>query len=179
MNTLTRVKPRVGISSCLLGEKVRYDGDHKLHPVIVEFFGPQVEWVPLCPEVEVGMGIPREPVNLVGLPESPALLSVVSGKNWSGEMKSFSINILQTWQDCRLSGYIFKTSSPSCGLRKVKVYKDSSLDQSVPLGIGAFAKEFLHKFPDLPVADEEELSTIQEAVAFLEKIKRHYRLLQS
>lgn len=168
-------KPRVGISGCLLGDNVRYDGGNKLHRVIVEIVGPHVEWVPFCPEVEVGMGVPREPVNLVVPVESPFLLTEGTGKNWSGEIKSFSRQKIQAWKGYRLNGYIFKSSSPSCGLKQVKVYEDLSLDQWVPLGIGVFAREFLLEFSDLPVADEMDLSTEHEAVEFIEKIKRHHQ----
>jgi len=172
----TAAKPRVGISSCLLGEKVRFDGGNKWHRIIVQIIGPQVEWVPVCPEVEVGMGTPRERVNLVGLPESPAMLATGTGKNWSEEMNTFSRHKIQTMKTLQLDGFIFKKSSPSCGLKNVKVFKDSSLVQWVPFGIGLYARQFLLEFPDLPVADEGELSTKQEAFGFLEKVKRHHRL---
>lgn len=170
------VKPRVGISSCLLGEKVRYDGGHKFHRIIVEIVGSKVDWVLVCPEIEVGMGVPREPVNLVGPPESPALFGVGTGKNWTREMQVFSRQKFQALKEYGLNGFIFKDSSPSCGLRDVKVFENQSMDQSVPLGIGMFAREFLREFPDLPVVEEGELATEQDAIRFIENIKRHYRL---
>jgi uncharacterized protein YbbK (DUF523 family) len=169
----TGKKPRVGVSSCLLGDKVRYDGESKWHRITVEIIGPVVEWVPLCPEIEIGMGVPRDPVNLVGPVESPSLVAVGTGINWSKEMKVFSRKKIQTWKKQGLNGYIFKSSSPSCGLRKVKVYKDLSREHWVSSGIGMFVSEFLREFPDLPVADEDELSTEQEAEVFIDKIKRH------
>jgi uncharacterized protein YbbK (DUF523 family) len=170
----TGEKPRVGISGCLLGDNVRYDGGNKWHRVIVEIVGPQVEWVPFCPEVEIGMGVPREPVNLVGLVDSPSLLAARTGKNWSKEMKTFTRQKIQTLKEYRLNGYIFKNSSPSCGLKQVKVYEDQTLNKWAPLGVGVLAREFLLEFSDLPVADEKELSTEQEALEFIEKIKRHH-----
>lgn len=167
-------KPRVGISSCLLGEDVRYDGKNKRHRIIVEIVGPQVEWVPLCPEVEIGMGVPRAPVNLIGSLESPTLLATETGKNWTEEMKVFSRQKIQILKEYRLSGYIFKNSSPSCGLKKVKVYEDSSLDKWVPRGTGVFAQEFLLEFPDLPVVDEMELSTEKEGALFMKKLRKYH-----
>ncbi len=176
MTPETGEKPRIGISSCLLGDEVRYDGASKWHRIIVEIIGPQVEWIPLCPEMELGMGIPREPINLIGQAESPTLVAVETGKNWSKEMEIFSRQKIQTLKRQELNGYIFKSSSPSCGLRKVRVYKDSSLDHWVSSGVGMFVREFLRQFPDLPVADEGELSTEQKAVEFIERIQRHHQL---
>lgn len=169
-------KPRLGISSCLLGDRVRYDGGHKFHRIIVEIVGPHVDWVPVCPEMEIGMGVPREPVNLVGPPESPTLLGVRTGKNWTREMQIFSPQKIQALKEYRLDGYIFKNSSPSCGLRDVKVFEDQNTDQSVPRGIGMFAREFLREFPELPVIDEGDLATEQDAIRFIESAKRHHQL---
>jgi len=176
MTPETGEKPRVGISSCLLGDEVRYDGGSKWHRVTVEIIGPRVEWVPMCPELEVGMGIPREPVNLIGPAESPSLLAMGTGLDWSKKMKTFSQQTIQTLKRQGLNGYIFKSASPSCGLKEIKVYENKSLDQWVASGTGLFAREFLRKFPDLPVADEEELTTERQAVEFVERIKNHHQL---
>jgi uncharacterized protein YbbK (DUF523 family) len=169
-------KPKVGISSCLLGEKVRFDGDSKLHRVIVEIIGPHVEWVSLCPEMEIGMGVPREPVNLVGVLASPDLLAVDTRTNWTGKMKNYSRQKIQTMKKYPLSGFIFKSSSPSCGLKKVKLYDNSSLEQWSASGTGLFAKEFILEFPGLPVVEEKALTDEQQAGEFIEKIQRHHRL---
>ena len=176
MTSETGGKPRIGISSCLLGDEVRYDGASKWHRVIVEIIGPQVEWIPLCPEVEVGMGIPREQVNLIGSAESPSLVAVGTGTNWSQQMKTFSRQKIQTLKRQGLNGYIFKSASPSCGLKEIKVFENKLLDQWVSSGTGMFVREFLRVFPDLPVADEEELTTERQAVEFIERIKNHHQL---
>jgi uncharacterized protein YbbK (DUF523 family) len=83
-------KPRLGISACLLGEKVRYDGGDKKDDFLTETFGRHVEWVPVCPEVEIGMGIPREAVRLVGDPAKPRMIAERSGKEWTPKFDSFA-----------------------------------------------------------------------------------------
>lgn len=80
------MKPRVGISSCLLGERVRYDGGHQRQAALIRALSRQVEWVPVCPEVEVGMGVPREPVRLVGDARRPRMIGEASGRDWTRRM---------------------------------------------------------------------------------------------
>jgi uncharacterized protein YbbK (DUF523 family) len=176
MTPETKNKPTVGISSCLLGEKVRFDGESKLHPIIVDIIGPHVEWVPICPEVEVGMGVPREPVNLVGSLEFTELLTVQSRINWSAKMNKYSRPKIQSLKKYPLNGFIFKSASPSCGLGEVKVFKNPSLEQWISFGTGIFAKEFIQEFPDLPVVEENTLKNEKHASEFIAKIKRHHRL---
>ncbi len=166
-------KPRVGISSCLLGEEVRYDGGHKLHYVIVDIVGPKVEWVPVCPEMEMGLGVPREPLNLVGDPDEPLLLDSKTGMNWTLKIAEFARQKIEILKIYSLDGYIFKNKSPSCGIDDVKVYRDISLGDFVLNGRGAFANLFLAQFPSLPVTDEGKLSTVEDSNRFLKKVYRH------
>jgi uncharacterized protein YbbK (DUF523 family) len=169
----TGEKPKVGISSCLLGEAVRYDGKHKLHTVIVENVGPKVEWVSVCPEMELGLGVPRESLNLVGDSGSAKLLAAESGIDWTPQMKEFTCRKLDTFKLLKLDGYIFKESSPSCGVDDIKLYRDATLGNFVLKGRGVFAKLFLEYFPNLPVTDEGKLSTVEDCYQFLQTIYQH------
>jgi uncharacterized protein YbbK (DUF523 family) len=106
------LKPRIGISSCLLGNKVRHDGGHKHEPYITQTLGRHVEWVPVCPELEVGMGVPRETVRLVGRPTKPKMIADKSGKDWTREMQNYADQRVHKLQEMNLSGYILKKTPP-------------------------------------------------------------------
>jgi uncharacterized protein YbbK (DUF523 family) len=177
MNDVRKVetgeKPKVGISSCLLGETVRYDGGHKRHSIIIDIIGPEVEWVSVCPEMELGLGVPRGPLNLVGDSGSAKLLASESGIDWTPQMKEFTRRKLDTLKLLKLDGYIFKESSPSCGVDDVKLYRDAFLGNFVLEGRGVFTKIFLEKFPNLPVTDEGKLSTVQDCYQFMQTIYQH------
>ena len=116
--------PRIGISSCLLGEAVRHDGGHKRDAYLVETLGPLVEWVPVCPEVEVGLGTPREPIRLVRDASRSGGVRLVSrsGKQLTARMQRFARGRLRALARAGLSGYILKKDSPSCGMERVKVW---------------------------------------------------------
>lgn len=101
-------KPRLGISACLLGQRVRYDGGHKHDSFLTETFGRFVEWIPVCPELEVGMGVPREAVRLVGSPQEPRMIAERSGMDWTDAMNSFAVKRSADLAGFDLSGYIFK-----------------------------------------------------------------------
>src|SRR5438093_7507471 len=105
--------PRVGISQCLLGENIRYDGGHKLDNVLIETLSQHVEWVPVCPEVEVGLGTPREPLRLRGSAESPRLVTITTRVDHTRAMILFSKRRVIELEELDLSGYEFKTGSPS------------------------------------------------------------------
>ena len=122
-------RPRVGISSCLLGEEVRYDGGHKRDAALLASLGSLVEWVPVCPEVEAGMGTPREAIHLVasdhGVPAGSArvrLLGVHSGTDWTHTMTTFVTDRVRALAGQELDGYVCKADSPSCGLEQVRVH---------------------------------------------------------
>ena len=115
-------KPRVGVSHCLLGEPVRYDGGHKLHFLIDKLLGPHVQWLPVCPEVEMGLAVPREPLVLTVDAGSRKLIGKDSGKDYTGEMVEYCHRKTLELKAMGLDGFIFKQSSPSCGLTGVKVY---------------------------------------------------------
>jgi uncharacterized protein YbbK (DUF523 family) len=120
-------KPKLGISACLLGEKVRYDGGHKRDYFLTETFGRHVEWFPVCPEVEIGMGTPREAVRLVGNPIETKMIAERSGKDWTVQFNAFAGKRVQALTTLDLSGYIFKKDSPSCGMERVRLYNSRVL----------------------------------------------------
>jgi len=109
---------RIGISQCLLGDHVRYDGGHKRDSVVTEVLASFVEWVPVCPEAEAGLGIPREAMRLTGNPTSPTLLTLHSKVDMTTTLTTFSQHRVQELRQWDLDGYIFKNNSPSCGIRK-------------------------------------------------------------
>ena len=172
-------RPRVGISRCLLGDEVRYDGTHKRHDSLIEQFAGRVEWVALCPEVEIGMGTPREAIELVargdGVPSAGLrvrLLGVQSREDWTERMQAWARARVQALEPLGLSGYIFKARSPSCGIDDVRVALDarSAGLQVNPTGRGLFAQALIERMPDLPVADEERLSDASTRERFLARV---------
>src|SRR5215471_8554826 len=121
--------PRIGISRCLLGDEVRYDGGHKRDAFLTATMGRFVEWVPVCPEVEAGMGIPREPIQLVaaadGVPsggELVRLLGVTSATDWTATMTRIARRRVRDLTRAELSGYVLKKDSPSCGMDRVRIH---------------------------------------------------------
>lgn len=148
-------KIRVGIAKCLLGENVRYDGFGKLDRYLRDTLGRYVEWVPVCPEVETGMGIPREPVRLVGDIDSPRLVGRQSGEDWTGRMQQWGVKRLDQLQELDLCGYVFKYGSPSSGMTRVKVYNDKGMPRHD--GVGMWAQMVMERFPHLPFEDDGRL----------------------
>src|SRR2546422_9201339 len=113
------ILPCVGISQCLLGDNVRYDGGHKLDSVLIETLGRHVEWVPVCPEVEVGLGTPREPMQLVGDRHAPRLVTINTGVDLTATVNILAQQRVRELEALNLSGFGFKSASPSCGIRQV------------------------------------------------------------
>ncbi len=148
-------KIRVGISSCLLGEKVRYDGGHKLDHFLADTLGRFVEYVPVCPEFEAGFGVPREAMRLTGDPAAPRLVTQKTGKDLTGVMNRWIGGRLRELEKAELRGFIFKSGSPSSGMERVKVYDEKG--NSRKSGSGLFARAFMERFPLVPVEDEGRL----------------------
>jgi uncharacterized protein YbbK (DUF523 family) len=168
------VKPRVGISRCLLGEDVRYDGTNKLTAAVAEFT-PLVEWVPVCPEVEVGMGVPREPIQLVrhaaGIrsgAESVRLKGVQSDEDWTDRMDRWAGGRVADLAAIGISGFVLKARSPSCGPAGVLVHGDRGAPTST--GRGLFAEALAAAMPGLPMIDEEALRDPQTRERFLQAV---------
>lgn len=147
---------KIGISACLLGEPVRYDGGHKLDHFLVETLGRFVSFVPVCPETECGLGVPRETMRLTGDPASPRLMTIHSGQDLTARMESWAARRVKELAGENLCGFIFKSRSPSSGMERVKVYADTG-GAPTKTGVGLFAKEFMTRFPLLPVEDEGRL----------------------
>jgi uncharacterized protein YbgA (DUF1722 family)/uncharacterized protein YbbK (DUF523 family) len=166
-------KPRIGISACLLGQKVRYDGGDKQDRFLTETFSPRVEWVPVCPETEVGMGVPREPVRLVGDPVAPQMMAERSGKDWTRSMYRFAVERVRALKELELSGYIFKKDSPSCGMERVRVYNWQGIPKRV--GRGLFASAVMSELPLLSVEEEGRLNDPSLRENFIERIFAYHR----
>lgn len=149
-------KITLGISSCLLGNKVRYDGGHKYDSWLVETLGPWMDWVPVCPELECGLSIPREALRLVGDPEAPRLVHVKSGEDQTQRMLDWSSSRIEGLKTKKLCGFVFKSKSPSSGMERVKVYPPQG-GPARKIGVGIFAREFMKAFPLLPVEEEGRL----------------------
>ncbi len=167
---------RVGISSCLLGEEVRYDGGHKLDPLIIGLLGRLFEWVPVCPEVEMGLGIPRDNLRLVGSVSSPRLITQKTGADQTAEMQLFAARRIEQLARHDLHGYILKNNSPSCGLQEVEVY--GSNGTPLALGRGLFAAALMERLPDLPVEEEGRLRDAALRERFIERVLARYRHLE-
>jgi uncharacterized protein YbbK (DUF523 family) len=151
--------PRVGVSACLLGEEVRYDGGHKRSATLVDLVGPQVELVPVCPEVEVGMGTPREPLQLVRNARGVRMLTVRTGIDYTDRMNEWARARVRGLERAGIDGYVLKSGSPSCGL-------------DVP---GLFSTVLLGSMPALPVIDEKRLEDPVARAEFLDRVAAHHR----
>lgn len=148
---------RIGVSSCLLGEKVRFDGGHKRDRVLAEGLGRFVEWVPVCPEVELGLGTPRPSLRPSDTGEGVRLVSPKTGTDHADAMNAFVEQRVGELAGADLSGFVLKRGSPSCGnMERVRVYGRKG--QPAGPGRGLFAAELLRRFPNLPVEEEGRLT---------------------
>jgi uncharacterized protein YbgA (DUF1722 family)/uncharacterized protein YbbK (DUF523 family) len=166
-------KPRLGISACLLGEKVRYDGGDKKDYFLTGTFGRHVEWVAVCPEVELGMGIPREAVRLAGHPAKPRMIAERSGKDWTPQFNAFAAKRVRALTGLDLAGYIFKKDSPSCGMERVKVYNAKGVPTRQ--GRGLFAAAVITELPLLPMEEEGRLNDPALRENFVERVFAYHR----
>jgi uncharacterized protein YbbK (DUF523 family) len=158
---------RIGISQCLLGDHVRYDGGHKRDALLADILSQQIEWVPVCPEVEAGLGVPREPMRLEGTAASPRLVTITTGADRTAAMQQFSARRLRELERLNLSGYVFKARSPSCGIEKVPLINAQGIE--APEGAGLFAQALIAHFPLIPVSDEDRLHDPQTLKDFLQR----------
>jgi uncharacterized protein YbgA (DUF1722 family)/uncharacterized protein YbbK (DUF523 family) len=149
-------KIRLGISSCLLGENVRYDGGHRHDRFLTDTLGQYVEYVPVCPEVGCGLPVPREAMHLEGDPDSPRLMTIRTRQDMTDRMQAWSGKRVTELEKDGLCGFIFKSDSPSSGMERVKVYNEKGIP--VKKGVGMFARAFMKHFPFLPVEDDGRLN---------------------
>jgi uncharacterized protein YbgA (DUF1722 family)/uncharacterized protein YbbK (DUF523 family) len=161
-------KIKVGISACLLGENVRYDGGHKLDRFLTDTLGQYMEYIPVCPEVECGLSIPRESMHLEGNPDSPRLVTSRTNQDMTDRMVTWANKRVKELEKEDLCGFIFKSHSPSSGMERVKVYNEKGMP--VKKGVGLFARIFMDHFPLLPVEDEGRLHDSKLRENFIERI---------
>jgi uncharacterized protein YbbK (DUF523 family) len=161
-------KIKLGISTCLLGENVRYDGGHKLDRFLTETLGQYVEYVPVCPEVECGLPVPRESMHLEGDPDSPHLVTIRTKQDLTERMIQWARKRVAGLEKEDLCGFIFKSDSPSSGMERVRVYNKKGMP--VKKGVGIFARIFMNHLPLLPVEDEGRLHDPKLRENFIERI---------
>ncbi len=161
-------RPRLGISTCLLGENVRWDGGHQHDRFLTGTLGRFVDYVPVCPEVECGFPIPREPFHLEGDPQHPRLVTSRTNVDHTKRMERWAADRVAELEKEELCGFIFKSGSPSSGMERVKVRNEKGMP--VKKGRGIFARVFMEKFPLLPVEDDGRLHDIHLRENFIERI---------
>lgn len=166
MNSIDKI--RIGISSCLLGNPVRFDGGHKRDRYITDTLGAYFEFVPVCPEIECGLPVPRESMRLVGSPESPRLIASKSGTDHTVRMLDWANRRVEELAGEDLCGFIFKSKSPSSGMERVKVYDRNNVPSNN--GVGLFARVFMDRFPLLPVEEEGRLHDMILREHFIESV---------
>ncbi len=163
------VRPlRVGVSQCLLGSEVRFDGGHKRDAFLTDVLGRYVEWVPVCPEVEAGFGVPRETMRLTSDGRSPTLITIKTHRDLTEPMVRFSERRVRELEPLALSGYVFKKDSPSCGVERVRIYNEHGMPNRN--GVGLFARAFMERFPLIPVEEEGRLSDPVLRENFIERL---------
>lgn len=174
-------RPRIGISSCLLGQQVRFDAGHKRDAFLVETFGRHVEWVPVCPEVEAGFGTPRDPMRLVASAPSKRspddglrLIVIKTGEDATSRLANYSAKRVETLAADHLSGYVLKKDSPSCGMERVKVFGTNGPPERT--GRGLFASALMARFPTLPIEEEGRLCDPALRENFIERVFAYRRL---
>jgi len=169
------VKPvRIGISSCLLGEEVRFDGGHKRNPFLADTLGPHVEWVRVCPEVELGLGVPRETLRLVRVGGDVRMITTRTNVDHTDAMRAWARRRADALASMDLRGYVLKKDSPSCGMEHVKVYgREGAVSRT---GIGLFAEALKTRFPTLPIEEEGRLGDPALRESFIERVFAYQRL---
>lgn len=166
-------KITIGISSCLLGNNVRYDGGHKWDRYVTDTLGAYFDWVPVCPEVEYGLPIPREPLRLVGDPAAPRIVTTRTGIDHTDGMLKWADKKLKELEQEELCGFIFKGRSPSSGISGIKVYTPSGMPSHK--GTGIFGGAFMRYFRLIPVIDDGRLHDPQLRENFIERVFVYWR----
>jgi len=164
---MARARPRLGISACLLGQPTRYDGGDKLDAFLRDTLGRQFELVPICPEVEAGLGVPREPMRLEGEAQRPRLVTRQTRRDLTETMETWARRRVVELEKEHLAGFIFKARSPSCGMAGVELWVGSGAPRRIAIGL--FARAFMEHCPQLPVEEDERLHDAALRAAFVEK----------
>lgn len=159
---------KIGISACLLGQPVRWNGGHKLDRFITDTLGEYLEFVPVCPEVEAGFPTPRETFRLVGDPDAPRLVTSRTQVDHTDRMLGWAERRVRELEAEDLCGFIFKSDSPNSGLLRVRVYNAKGMPEKK--GVGLFARAFTRHFPLVPVEEEGRLNDPKLRETFIEQI---------
>lgn len=165
-------KPLVGVSSCLLGEHVRYNGEIKLNPAVKYEMGKMVTFLPVCPETESGMSVPREPMDLFIVNGIIRMIALDSKTDKTEMVTKWIERKLEELSELKLCGFVFKARSPSCAICSAKVHRESEVTKD---GTGLFTQAFKKRFPLLPVEEEENLQYEPQRNGFFEKVLFAYR----
>ena len=165
---------RIGISSCLLGRAVRWDGGHKRDAFLVDQLGPFVEWVPVCPEVELGLGVPRETIGLERAGDGVRLVAGRSGTDWTAPMRAWAKRRVRELEALELCGYVLKKGSPSCGMERVPIRNARGMPER--RGRGVFAEVLMAAAVTLPVEEEGRLSDPRLRENWIERVFAQRRL---
>lgn len=164
---------RIGISACVLGDQVRYDGGHKRLPFASDELSRHFDFVKICPEQAIGMGVPRPTIRLVGNPDNPRLIgSTDSSLDVTDKMTAFARDTAATLD--YISGYILCAKSPSCGMERVPVYSDKG-DGLGKIGVGLFAKQLMAAQPLLPVEENGRLNDVHLRENFVLRVVAYSR----
>ncbi len=164
---------RIGVSACLLGDKVRYDGDHRRNSFVADTLAAHFELVPVCPESELGMGVPRETVDLEGSIAAPNMIGTHTRKDWTQSMNDWAQQRIQDLNPLNLCGFVMKKGSPSCGVFRVPVIQENR--EPLLEGRGLFAMAYIKANPDVPVEDELRLEDHQVQEEFLKRVYALHR----
>ena len=166
----------VGVSTCLLGENVRYDGGHKRSRFLTNVLDPYVRWVSVCPEFELGLGIPREPLQLRRGEDGPRMVFIKSGADISARMRDYSRSRVDELAGLGLRGYVLKKDSPSCGMERVKVYDQNAVPAKD--GVGLYAAVLAAALPNLPLEEEGRLEDARLRENFIARLFAYDRWLR-
>jgi uncharacterized protein YbbK (DUF523 family) len=166
-------KIKIGISSCLLGNNVRYDGGNRGEVYLRDTLGQIAEWVPVCPEVESGLTVPREAMHLIGDRDIPRLVTILTGIDHTERLTHWSRGKILELSQLNLCGFVFKARSPSCGVRDAAIIIPSG--STVGKGTGLFTAAIMRYFPALPIEDEEGLRDAAPRQDFMKRVFAYQR----
>jgi uncharacterized protein YbgA (DUF1722 family)/uncharacterized protein YbbK (DUF523 family) len=166
MNMSSPQTIKIGISSCLLGESVRFDSGHKKNSYITGVLKDYFEFVPFCPEVEIGLGVPREPIRLISSENGTRCVGTKNSELDVTDRLNDIAEKQQSWHS-DLCGYILKKDSPSCGMERVKIYSEKMPSRK---GVGIYANRLIENFPYLPVEEEGRLEDAHLRENFIQRV---------
>lgn len=160
----------IGISTCLTGRAVRYDGGHKRNDRLLHALGAVADLVPVCPESEAGFGIPREPVDLFAPVAEPRVRGAVTGYDCTDRLVEWAKARLERPNMAALDGFVFRCKSPSCAVGSIAVHEDGGAVVE-PAGVGLFARMFAARFPLAPIEEDRNLLTPQALARFMDRLE--------